>query len=206
MPEDNMDGDQAKQNADAFHASRDARRDEATGAVVDYPREFKGQSPIRVNKLGHIVYEVTNPEHTANFWKQVMGFQETDRNELGMIFLRFGVDHHSIGLKPSKAKGRPARGEALKVEHLAFEVDTMDMLFEARDYLKANNIPMAFEGRKGAGGNTSLHFLDPDGFEFEIYYKMDQIDEDGHLRPDAQFRRAGSLEEAAANPLPAKKW
>lgn len=201
-----MDGDNLKPDADEFHSSREIKRNEAGAAISSYPTEFKGDSPIKVNKLGHIVYEVTNPELTANFWKQVMGFHETDRNELGMIFLRYGVDHHAIGLKPSKAKGRPAKGEALKIEHLAFEVDSMDMLFEARDYLQANNIPVAFEGRKGAGGNTSLHFLDPDGFEFEIYYNMDQIDRDGHLRPDTQFRRAQSLEEAAANPLPAKKW
>ncbi len=201
-----MDGDQLKPDAEAFHASRDTKRAEAADAVSTYPTEFQGKSPIKVNKLGHIVYEVTDPERTAKFWKEVMGFQETDRNELGMIFLRYGADHHAIGLKPSKAKRRPAKGEALKLEHLAFEVDNMDMLFAARDFLTANNIPLAFEGRKGAGGNTSLHFLDPDGFEFELYYKMDQIDEDGLLRPDAQFRRAGSLEEAAAHPLPPKRW
>ena len=200
-----MDGDQVK-NAEAYHKARDEKRDDATAAVPAYPTEFKGQSPIKVNKLGHIVYEVTDPERTATFWKQVMGFKETDRNELGMIFLRYGADHHAIGLKPSKAKGRPAKGEALKIEHLAFECESMDMLFAARDYLQANNIPVAFEGRKGAGGNTSLHFLDPDGFEFELYWKMDQIDMDGELRPDSQFRRAGSLEEAAANPLPPKRW
>lgn len=201
-----MDGDQAKSGSDEFHAGRDARREEATQAIAAYPTEFKGQSPIKVNKLGHIVYEVTDVERTANFWKEVMGFRISDRNELGMIFLRYGPDHHAIGLKPSKAKGRPKKGEALKIEHLAFECDSMEMLFAARDYLKANNIPLAFEGRKGAGGNTSLHFLDPDGYEFELYYNMDQIDRDGELRPEAQFRRAQSLEEAAANPLPPKRW
>ncbi len=201
-----MDGDQSKPDGTEHHTMREARRDAAHDLVKDYPAEFKGESPIRVNKLGHIVYEVTDVERTAKFWKQVMGFHETDRNEHGMIFLRYGADHHSIGLKPSKAKGRPAKGEALKLEHLAFEVDTMDMLFAARDFMRDNNIPVVFDGRKGAGGNTSLHFLDPDGFEFEIYYKMDQIDEDGELRPEAQFRRAGSLEEAAANPLPPKRW
>ena len=201
-----MDGDQPKLSADEYHADRDARRAAAAKAIPDYPEEFRGESPIKVNKLGHIVYEVMDVERTAKFWKEVMGFQETDRNELGMVFLRYGADHHAIGLKPSKAPGRPAKGTALRLEHLAFEVDSMDMLFKARDYLKANNIPVAFEGRKGAGGNTSLHFLDPNGFEFELYWKMDQIDDDGELRPDSQFRRAGSLEEAAANPLPPKRW
>ncbi|MGE3246442.1 MAG: VOC family protein [Beijerinckiaceae bacterium] len=201
-----MDGDNAGPNADVYHADRQARRDDAQEGIASYPTEFKGKSPVKINKLGHMVYEVSDVERTAKFWREVMGFQESDRNELGMIFFRYGADHHAIGLKPSKSGRRPARGERLRVEHLAFEVDSMEMLFQARDYMQANNIPVAFEGRKGAGGNTSLHILDPDGYEFELYYNMDQIDRDGHLRPDSQFRRAQSLEEAAANPLPAKKW
>lgn len=201
-----MDGDNVKPDTLNGENKREAQRDAAQRGLPDYPQAFSGTSPIKVNKLGHIVYEVTDVERTATFWREVMGFTESDRNEHGMVFLRYGPDHHAIGLKPSTANGRPAKGEALKIEHLAFEVDSMDILFEARDYLQANNIPVAFEGRKGAGGNSSLHFLDPDGFEFELYYNMDQIDRDGELRPDTQFRRAASLEEAAANPLPPKRW
>jgi hypothetical protein len=85
------------------------------------------------------------------------------------------------------------------------EVDNMDELFKARDFLRANDIPITFEGRKGAGCNVSLNFLDPDGFEFEIYCQMDQVGDDGRLRPPEQFRRAGSLEEARDNPV-AEKW
>lgn len=201
-----MDGDNAKISADEYHNRRQELREEAQEAVSVYPTDFKGQTPIKVNKLGHIVYEVSDVERTVRFWKEVMGFEESDRNELGMVFLRYGADHHAIGLKPSKAGRRPAKGERLKLEHLAFEVDSMDMLFAARDFCEQNNIPIAFQGRKGAGGNTSLHILDPDGYEFELYCHMDQIDRDGLLRPDSQFRRAGSLEEAAANPLKPKGW
>jgi catechol 2,3-dioxygenase-like lactoylglutathione lyase family enzyme len=153
-----------------------------------------------------MVYEVTDVERTAKFWREVMGFEETDRNAIGMVFFRCGADHHAIGLKPSKAKSRPKTGEALKIEHLALEVDNADILFKTRDYLKQNGIPVVFEGRKGAGGNMALHFCDPDGFEFELYCGMDQIDESGILRPEEQFHRVNSLEDAVANPLPPKSW
>ncbi|MBI76726.1 MAG: hypothetical protein CMM53_02955 [Rhodospirillaceae bacterium] len=36
-----------------------------------------------------------------------MGFEETDRNAIGMVFFRCGSDHHAIGLKLSKAQSRP---------------------------------------------------------------------------------------------------
>ena len=166
---------------------------------------YKGASPIRVNKLGHFVYEVTDIERSVRFWTEVMGFEETDRNEIGMVFFRCGADHHVIGLKPSKARRRPKRGEALRMEHLALEVDDIEILFKTRDYLRENNIPTVFEGRKGAGGNAALHFNDPDGYEFELYCGMDQIDETGRLRPREQFHRVKTLEDAVANPLP-EKW
>lgn len=184
-------------------ATTEAKREEAAKtATTAHPETYTGTSPIRVNKLGHLVYEVSDVERTVRFWTEVMGFEETDRNEIGMVFFRCGADHHAIGLKPGKAKARPETGAALKMEHLALEVDNMDVLFKARDYLKANNIPVVFEGRKGAGGNAALHFNDPDGYEFELYCGMDQIDRSGRLRPAEQFHRVKSLEDAVANPLP----
>ena len=186
-----------------------------TGSHVDeqrlqaensHPDSYVGESPIKVNKLGHLVYEVTDVERTAKFWSEVMGFEETDRNAIGMVFFRCGSDHHAIGLKPSKAKARPETGSALKVEHLALEVENLDVLFKTREYLEKNNIPVVFQGRKGAGGNAGLHFCDPDGFEFELYCGMDQVDDEGLLRPEEQFHRVSTLEEARDNPLPPKKW
>lgn len=179
--------------------------DQREQAAASHPESYTGKSPIKVNKLGHLVYEVTDVERTAKFWSEVMGFEETDRNDIGMVFFRCGSDHHAIGLKPGKAARRPQSDEALKLEHLALEVPDMDTLFKARDYLEQNNIPVVFQGRKGAGGNAALHFCDPDGFEFELYCGMDQIGEDGKLRPEEQFHRVSSLEDARDNPLP-EKW
>jgi catechol 2,3-dioxygenase-like lactoylglutathione lyase family enzyme len=166
---------------------------------------YKGSSPIKVSKFGHLVYEVSDIERAVKFWTEVMGFTETDRNEHGMVFLRCNADHHGIGLKPGKSPRRPDKNAGIQIEHLAMEVADTDMLLKARRFFHDNNIPIVFEGRKGAGCNYSINFLDPDGYEFEIYCGMDQIDESGRLRPDAHFRRANSLDEAIANPVP-KKW
>lgn len=181
----------------------EATRDEAakTNATA-HPDTYQGVTPIKVNKLGHMVYEVSDVERSARFWTEVMGFEESDRNEIGMVFFRCGPDHHAIGLKPGNTKRRPDAGAGLNVEHLAFEVDNTDVLLKAREYLKQNDIEVVFEGRKGAGSNNSLHFLDPDGYEFELYCHMDQIDESGRSRPPDQYHRVKSLEEAIANPLP----
>ena len=166
-----------------------------------HPKSYKGKSHIKVKKLGHMVYEVSDIERSVKFWTEVMGFEETDRNEIGMVFFRCGADHHAIGLKPGKTSRRPVGESGMQMEHLAFEVENTDVLLKARDFLRENNIPIAFEGRKGAGCNIAINFKDPDGYEFEIYCNMDQIDDSGRLRPKESFRRAKGLEDAIENPV-----
>ncbi|HEY4134083.1 MAG TPA: VOC family protein [Alphaproteobacteria bacterium] len=184
------------------HAKTEAQRTQAAADQPRHPDRYVGTSPIQVNKLGHLVYEVSDMERSVRFWTEVMGFHETDRNEIGMVFFRCGVDHHAIGLKPTKTKTARNMESGLQVEHLALEIANTEMLVKARDYLKANGIPIVFEGRKGAGCNYAVNFLDPDGYEFEIYCSMDQIEATGRLRPKTQFIRANNLEDALANPVP----
>ena len=160
------------------HSSTHYRREEAElTAATAHPETYQGTSPVKVKKLGHLVYEVSDIPRTVKFWTEVMGFTVAEGNDHGMVFLRYGADHHAIGLKPSKeGRPRPPSSAGLRIEHLAFEVADIDVLVKARAYFKANNIPIVFEGRKGAGCNESINFLDPDGYEFEIYCNMDQID------------------------------
>jgi catechol 2,3-dioxygenase-like lactoylglutathione lyase family enzyme len=162
-------------------------------------------TPIHVRKLGHLVYEVSDIERSTAFWTEIMGFTVSDTNQFGMIFLRSAGDHHSIALVPSKKSTRPPEEAGLRFHHLAMEVDDIDVLFRARDFLRARGIPIDFEGRRGPGGNVGVEFMDPDGYMFEIYAKMDQVGPDGRVRPPEQFNRVGSLEDAIAQPLP-ERW
>lgn len=171
-------------------------------ASTIHPSTYTGKSPVKVKKLGHLTFQVSDVERTVRFWTQVMGFEEVERNEHGIVFLRFGPDHHSIGIAKGTAKRRATSEEGLNTGHLAFEVESTDVLLATRDYLKENDIPIVFEGRKGPGCNISLHFMDPDGYEFELYCNLDQIENSAHRRPTKQFARVGSLEEAIASPVP----
>jgi catechol 2,3-dioxygenase-like lactoylglutathione lyase family enzyme len=185
------------------HSVTTAEKRQLTVTADMHPVSYRGTSPIKAKKLGHLVYQVSDIERSVRFWTDVMGFIETDRNDLGMVFFRCNADHHGIGLVPRPGKRRPAPGEGLHIEHLALEVENADVLIQAREYLIQNGIPIRFEGRKGAGCNYSINFVDPDGYEFEIYCQMDQIDASGRVRPKVQFRPADTLAEALANPVPA---
>jgi catechol 2,3-dioxygenase len=158
-------------------------------------------TPVRVKKLGHVVLTVSDIERSTKFWTDIMGFEVSDKNEIGMVFLRNGPDHHTIALVPAKSSGAPREEGELGFHHCALEVATVSELFKIRDFLRARGVPIVYEGRRGPGGNPGIEFKDPDGFNIEIYSSMDQIGSDGQSRPAGEWRRAKTLEEAVANPL-----
>jgi catechol 2,3-dioxygenase len=162
-------------------------------------------TPVKVKKLGHLVYEVSNLERSVQFWTEIMGFHISDRNEKGMVFLRYGSDHHAIGLIELPGRTRAPEGKSLQMSHLAMEVADVETLFRCRDYLRERGVTFTFEGRKGGGGNMGIEFEDPDGYGFELYANMDQIGPDGKSRPASQWDRVKTLEDAVARPLP-QSW
>lgn len=163
-------------------------------------------TPIQIKKLGHIVLTVRDIERSRRFWEQIMGFKVSDVNERGMVFLRCGPDHHTVALAEATGGGDlPAQGQ-VGFNHAAFEVGSVAELFEIRDFLRASGVTVLYEGRRGPGSNPGVEFLDPDGYQFEIYAAMDQIGWDGQSRPHEQLRRATSLEDAVATPLPGTNY
>ena len=111
--------------------------------------------------------------------------------------MRFNPDHHGIALVGGMADAAQKR----ELHHLAFEVDTLDEVFAAREHLRRHDVPIVFEGRRRAGVQIAVEFLDPDGHHLEIYWGLDRVGADGRVRPREQWREAHSLEEAVANPV-----
>ncbi len=159
-------------------------------------------TPVRVKKIGHIVFQVSDIERSTKFWTEIMGFKISDRNEHGFVFLRHGSDHHTIALVPAKEQSELAGANQVRFHHCALEVGSVSELLKIRDFLKSKRIKIVYEGRRGPGGNPGVEFVDPDGFNIELYATMDQIGPDGKSRPANEWKRATTLEEAMANPLP----
>src|SRR5579862_4426644 len=160
-------------------------------------------TPVKVQKLGHVVFTVSDVEKSTKFWTEIMGFKISDRNEHGMVFFYNDSDHHTVAIAPAKDKAPMDKGNgAIGFNHAAFAVGSMDELFKIRDFLRKKGITITFEGRKGPGCNPGVEFLDPDGFTIELYAGMDQMGWDGKSRPPEQWRRCSSLEDVIANPLP----
>jgi catechol 2,3-dioxygenase-like lactoylglutathione lyase family enzyme len=160
-------------------------------------------TPFRLNKIGHVVLRARDLQRSVDFYTRVLGFQVSDTygEEMmpgGMVFLRFNADHHGIAL----VGGMAAQAEKREMHHMAFEVSTLDEVFAAREHLRRHKVPVVFEGRRRAGVQIAVEFLDPDGHHLEIYWGLDQVGADGRIRPREEWHEAHSLEEAIANPVP----
>jgi catechol 2,3-dioxygenase-like lactoylglutathione lyase family enzyme len=158
--------------------------------------------PFRIAKLGHVVLNVRDVERSARFYTEVLGFQISDvyPEEMvpgGMVFLRCNPDHHGIALVGSMT----AQAANVELNHIAFEVATLDEVIRAREHLRRHGVKIDFAGRRRAGCQLAVEFRDPDNHRLEIYWGIDQIGSDGHARPSTEWKGAQSLEEAIAQPV-----
>lgn len=160
--------------------------------------------PFKLGKLGHIVINCADLERSIKFYTEIMGFEVSDIYPAdmapgGMAFLRCGPDHHSLALVGSMEKDKPNHNYELN--HIAFEVASLDEVLEARAHLEKHNVPIDFEGRRRAGVQIAVEFRDPDNHRLEIFWGLDQLVSGQKARPRDEWKWAHSLEEAIQNPV-----
>lgn len=158
--------------------------------------------PFRIGKLGHVVLHVADMERAVRFYVEVLGLQISDiyGEEMipgGMVFLRWNTDHHGIAL----IGGLEGPAQNAELNHLAFEVGSLDEVIRVREHLKAHGARIDFDGRRRAGCQIAVEFRDPDNHRLEVYWGLDQIGSDGRSRPAAQWKGAASIEAAIADPV-----
>ena len=158
--------------------------------------------PFALTKLGHVVLNCSDLERSVRFYTEVLGCEISDvyPNEMmkgGMVFMRFNEDHHGIALVGSMDGPSPN----LELNHIAFEVASLDEVVLARNHLIRNGVAIDFEGRRRAGVQIAVEFRDPDGHRLEIYWGLDRITADGYIRPASEWKLARSLRDAIADPV-----
>jgi catechol 2,3-dioxygenase len=154
--------------------------------------------PFAVRKIGHAVVYVTDLDRSKRFYTEVLGFTVSDvypgsMMPGGMVFLRCNGDHHCLALVGDRAADAP---QDKSLHHLAFELATLDEVFRARDHLKKHGTALTYEGRRRAGCQVAVEFLDPDGHHLELYWGVDQVGSDGRSRPWEEWRQTATLEDA----------
>jgi len=88
-----------------------------------------------------------------------------------------------------------------ELNHLAFEVASLDEVVLARNHLRKHGVAIDFEGRRRAGVQIAVEFRDPDGHRLEIYWGLDRVGTDGYIRPANEWKGAKTLRDAIADPV-----
>ena len=128
-----------------------------------------GFSPTRLN---HAVLFVSDVERAASFYTSVFGMEVVDRvARADAVFLRLprSGNHHDLGLFGLGADAPPRTRGTVGLYHLAWQLDTVDELVDARAALLAAG---ALTGTSGHGATLSVYGADPDGNEFEVMWML----------------------------------
>ena len=137
--------------------------------------------------------KVADLERALGFYRDVLGFELTQRFGSSAAFLSAGGYHHHIGLNTWESDGgRPPAEGTTGLYHLAILYPTRAELGDALRRLQKAGIPL--EGASDHGVSEALYLRDPDGNGVELYWDRPQGRMAAHAgrRPRDVYAATGS--------------
>ena len=120
-------------------------------------------------QIGHVHLKVADLERALVFYRDVLGFELTQRYGDEAAFLSAGGYHHHIGLNTGEsAGGKPPPSSTTGLYHLAIAYPTRAELADALRRLIRAAIPL--DGASDHGVSEALYLRDPDGNGVELYW------------------------------------
>ncbi len=120
-------------------------------------------------RIGHVHLKVADLDRAIRFYRDVLGFEVTQRLGDSAAFLSAGGYHHHIGLNTWESEGGPWPAPGTTgLYHLAILYPTRAELAAALRRLIEERIPL--EGASDHGVSEALYLRDPDGNGVELYW------------------------------------
>ena len=123
---------------------------------------------MQIKELGHVVLYVSNLEKSADFYKDILGFNQIERDG-GIALFSSGRTHHEMllieigGQPPELTYPKPG------LYHIGFKIgDSAEELKAAYEELSARS-DVQITGTTDHGITHSLYILDPDNNQLELY-------------------------------------
>ncbi|MEQ1595318.1 MAG: VOC family protein [Casimicrobium sp.] len=130
-------------------------------------------------RLQHFVCASTQTKEMLDFYRDVLGFVESDRvvdteGDLSSAFVRSDVEHHSFAVFRAPQAG---------ADHHAYEVPNWNAIRDWADHCGDLEIPLWWgPGRHGVGNNLFFMIEDPDGYKVEFSSELE------HMTPEQAYR------------------
>src|SRR5947199_7059818 len=124
-------------------------------------------------RIGHVHLKVSDLDRALGFYRDVLGFELTQRFGTSAAFLSAGGYHHHIGLNTWESAGgsAPPPG-ATGLYHLAIVYPTRAELADALRRVRAAGIEL--DGAADHGVSQALYLRDPDGNGVELDWDRPQ--------------------------------
>ena len=166
---------------------------------------------VNAVRLNHAVLYVSDLEQSISFYSRAFGMTVMAREpRANAAFLRLprSGNHHDLGLFGVGTGGGPKRRGSIGLYHLAWQLDTIDELADARAIVLEAG---AYTGESSHGATKSVYGADPDGNEFELMWMLpreewgpyenaapiDHLDLADEVRRWSGVRTAGQISPAA---------
>lgn len=131
-------------------------------------------------RIGHVHLKVANLERALGFYRDVLGFEVTQRYGTQAAFLSAGGYHHHIGLNTwESAGGSPPAPRTTGLYHVAILYPTRAELADA--VRRVLNAGIELDGASDHGVSEAIYLRDPDENGVELYWD----------RPKDQWPRTG---------------
>ena len=129
-------------------------------------------------RIGHVHLKVSDLDRALGFYRDILGFEVTQRYGTQAVFLSAGGYHHHIGLNTWESKGgkRPAPGTT-GLYHTAILFPDRASPGAVLKRIVAAGYPL--EGASDHGVSEAIYLSDPDGNGVELYRD----------RPEAEWPR-----------------
>ncbi|MFT3990531.1 MAG: VOC family protein [Luteolibacter sp.] len=134
--------------------------------------------------IGHVHLKVANLDRALGFYRDVLGFEITQRYGNSAVFLSAGGYHHHIALNTWESLGgSPPPAGSTGLYHLAILYPTRAALADALRRLITAKIRL--DGASDHGVSQALYLRDPDQNGVELYWDRPQsewpVTPDGNL-------------------------
>ena len=146
-------------------------------AGVDAVRDPYGLRDVKPQDLNHVVLNVGDADRSEAFYRDLLGFQMTDRFIGGLSFWACNANHHSLAFGQAR-DGQPV------FNHAAFEMKDWEEWLRAVFFAGERGIQRVWgPGRHLFGSNLFSYYKDPEGNTVEYTAEVEQLTD-----PDRQPR------------------
>lgn len=174
--------------------------------------------PFKISRLGHFGINAIKMEEALHFYHALLGFKIVDIRDqyldgravpdefkpfgdLRGFFFRYSHDHHAFVLYNHRFRGATEkRGrwkEEITVNQITWQVGSLEEVVNAHAWFTEKGCNITKAGRDMPGSNWHVYLMDPDWFQNELYYGMEQVGWNGHSKPwdmhDREFREPPPL-------------